>query len=66
MVWEGKFFSWGGQRGGLDFDDHMAQLQQEISKYKICTPTLYVNPIANESQQRIPQTLSEKSERRRG
>ena len=24
----------GGQRGGLDFDDHMAQLQQGRSRYK--------------------------------
>ena len=55
----------GGQREDSDFDDHMAQLQQERSRYRICTPTLHVNSIANESQQRIPQTLNVESERPR-
>ena len=47
-----------GQRGGLDFDDYMAQLQQGRSRYRISTPTLHVNSIANESQHRIAQTLT--------
>ena len=54
-----------GQIGGLDFDDHMAQLQQGRSRYRIYIPTLHVNSIGNETQQRIPQTLSVESERPR-
>ena len=58
----GQILVEGGQRWGLDFDDHMVQLQQGRSRYRICTPTLHVNSIANESQQRMSQTLSVESE----
>ena len=54
-----------GQRGGLDFDDHMTQLQQGRSRYRICASIMHVNFIGNESQQCIPQALSVESERHR-
>ena len=43
-----------GHRVGLDFDDHMVQLQQRRNKYRIFIPILHVISIANESHTRIP------------
>jgi hypothetical protein len=54
------------QVGSLDFDEHMAQLQQGRSRCRIRNPTLHVNSSAHATQQAIPQTCrSVESERSR-